>query len=290
MEVEHHLFEFLFRHLPVGDADARFRHQLGEFAPGAFDALHFVVQEIHLPAARQFALEGFAQLRGIPLRDEGLHGQAMRGWRGNQRQVAKPGHRHVERARDWRGGEGEQMHLSAQGFERLFLPHAEALFLVDDDQTKILETHVFLQQPMRADDDVELTIGQTLQFGLDLFRSLETRQHFDAQRPVGEAITEIAEMLLGQQRSWHQHGDLSATHGGGERRAHGDFGLAESDITADHTIHRQAGLQIAQHGFDGAELIGGFFKRKAGGELLVLRSIQIDCESFSGLAAGLNFQ
>ena len=39
----------------------RLRHQLGQLALHAADALHVVVQEVQLATARQFALEGFAQ-------------------------------------------------------------------------------------------------------------------------------------------------------------------------------------------------------------------------------------
>ena len=42
-------------------------------------------------------------------------------------------------------------HLGAQLLQLLLLAHAEALFLVDDDQAEILEAHVRLQQLVRAD-------------------------------------------------------------------------------------------------------------------------------------------
>ena len=38
--------------------------------------------------------------------------------------------------------------------EALLVRHAEALLLVDDDQAEVLERHVLLEQPVRADDDV----------------------------------------------------------------------------------------------------------------------------------------
>jgi hypothetical protein len=60
VEIEHDLFQLAFRHLAVGDAHACFGHQRFQFARGLFDGVHFVVQEIHLAAALQFALEGFA--------------------------------------------------------------------------------------------------------------------------------------------------------------------------------------------------------------------------------------
>ena len=66
VEIEHHLFQLALRHLPVGDADARLGHQFLQVVAHAADAFHVVVQEIHLAAAGQFALEGFAQQRRRP--------------------------------------------------------------------------------------------------------------------------------------------------------------------------------------------------------------------------------
>jgi len=116
------------------DADARFRHQLGQLALHAHDAFHIVMQEIQLPAATELALEGLAQQRVVPGGDEGLHRQPVRRRGGDDRKVAQPGHGHVERTRDGGCGEREQMHVGAHRLERFFLPHAEALLFVDHDQ------------------------------------------------------------------------------------------------------------------------------------------------------------
>ncbi len=98
-----------------------------------------------MAAARQFALEGFQQRGVVPGADEGLHRHPMRRRGADDRQLAQSAHRHVERAWNRRGGQGQQVHIGFQGFQRLFMAHAEALFLIDDDQTQIVECHVFLQ-------------------------------------------------------------------------------------------------------------------------------------------------
>lgn len=185
------------------DADARLRYQFGQVALHAHDAFHIIVQEIQLPATTELALEGLAQQCVVPGSDEGLHGQAVRRRGGNDRQVAQAGHGHIQRARDGCCGEREQMHVGAHRLERFLLPHAEALLFVDDDQAQILELHVWLQQAVRADDDVDIAAGDLLQFGLDLLGALEAREHFHLHRVIGEAVAEIAVMLLGQQRGRH---------------------------------------------------------------------------------------
>jgi len=76
--------------------------------------------------------------------------------RGDDREVAQPGHRHVEGARDGRGGEGQQVDLAAQRLQPLLLPDAEPVLLVDDNEPEGLELDVGVQQPVRADHDVDL--------------------------------------------------------------------------------------------------------------------------------------
>ena len=54
-----------------------------------------------------------------------------------------------------------------------------------------------------ADEDVDAAVGSGIQRGFLLLGGLEARQHFDAHRPVGEAVAEVAVMLLGEQGGRH---------------------------------------------------------------------------------------
>ncbi len=290
VEVEHHPLQLAFRHLPVGDADARVRHQRLQLVVHAADAFDVVVQEVHLAAARQFALERLAQQRLVPGVDEGLHGQPVGRRGGDDGEVAQTGHRHVQRARDRGGGQREQVHVGAQLLQRLFLAHAEALFLVDDDQPQVREPHVRLQQAVGADDHVELAFGEPLQFRVDLLLRLEAREHFHLQRPVGEAVAEVAVVLFGEQGGRHQHRDLLAGRGGDERGAHRDFGLAETDVAADHPVHRLRAGEVADHRFDRGVLVRGFLEREGRGERFVHHPVDIDRQALARLAPGLDLQ
>lgn len=188
VEVEHHLFQLALGHLAVRDADAGVGHERLKVAGHLLDGVDLVVQEVHLPAAGQLALEGLDDGLVLPRGDEGLHREAVRRWRGDDRQVAQAAHRHVQRARDRRGGEREQVHLGAQRLQALLLPDAEALLLVDDDEADVLELDVLLKETMSPDNHVDLALGHLLKHGLDVLGRLEARQHFDADRPVGEAV------------------------------------------------------------------------------------------------------
>ncbi len=80
----------------------------------------------------------------------------------------------------------------------------------------------------------------------DLLLRAKARQLGDLHRPVGEAVGEGVEVLLGEQRGRHQHRDLLAVVDRDERRAQRDFGLAEADVAADQPVHRLALLQVVR--------------------------------------------
>ena len=48
----------------------------------------------------------------------------------------------MQRARNWRGGEGQHIDLGADMFQTLLYFHAEFLFFVNHQQTQILELDV----------------------------------------------------------------------------------------------------------------------------------------------------
>ena len=84
----------------------------------------------------------------------------------------------------------------------------------------------------------------------------------DFHRPVGEAVAKRLVVLLREQGRRRQHRDLLAGLDGDKRSAHGDFGLAESDIPADQAVGGRFGLKIGQHRVDGALLVGRCLERK----------------------------
>ena len=77
-------------------------------------------------------------------------------------------------------------------------------------------------------------------------------------------------MLLGENRSRHQHGDLPAVHHCDKRRAQCDFGLAEAGVAANEAIHRLDPRQIANHVVDRRLLVGRLLELEARGEFLVI--------------------
>ncbi len=65
----------------------------------------------------------------------------------------------------------------------LFVAHAEALLLVDDQQAQVAELDVLRQQAVRADHDVHFAVRQiSSSAALISFGDAEAAEHLDAHR------------------------------------------------------------------------------------------------------------
>ncbi len=125
-----------FGHLAVPDDERGVRQEPAELLGLRLDGLDPVVDVEDLPAAVELAQDRVADESGGRLGDPGLDRQSVLRRRLDDGQVADPGHRQVERARDRGGGERQDVHLATELLEPLLGRHAEALLLVDDDQAR----------------------------------------------------------------------------------------------------------------------------------------------------------
>ncbi len=274
----------------MGDADARFRHQLGKIGGALLDALHVVVQVVDLAATLQFPQYRLAYHRRFVLAHEGLDGEPLGGRGGDDGEIPHAGHRHVEGAGNGGGGEGEDIHVGAQRLDLLLLAHPEAMLLVDDEQAQILEGELGAEQLVGADDDVHLALGHLLHHGALLLGGAEAAQHLHPHRPVGEAVAEVVVVLLGEQGGGHQHGHLLAAVHGHKGRPHRHFGLAKAHVAAHQPIHALGLTHVAEHGVDGIELILGLLEREARGKLAVGLPVVFEGKAVTGCPHGIDIQ
>ena len=216
------------------------------------------------PPRRNSRMRRLAQRRRVPLGDEGLDGEPLGRRRGDQRQVAQSAERHVQRARDRRGGEREHVHFGAQRLQPFLVAHAEAMFLVDDDEPEVLEAHVGMQQPVRGDDDVDRAVLDAF----DARRSIPcaVRKRDSVSMRTGQSAKRSRKLLVCCSAS-SVVGTSTATClpacARDERGAHRDLGLAEAHVAAHHAIHGLLAGEIGQHLADGLGLVGGFLEGKA---------------------------
>src|SRR5205807_5855884 len=80
----------------------------------------------------------------------------------DDRDVPEAGERHLERPRDRRRAEGDDVDAQLELAQQLLLLDAEALLLVDDEQPEVLGPHVAAEQAVRADEDVGLALVEAL--------------------------------------------------------------------------------------------------------------------------------
>ena len=145
---------------PWADGERGLGHDLPQPPGDDLDVLDAVVDEEDLPAAVQLAQHGVADQLGVEAGDAGLDGQAVLGRRLQVRDVAQAQQAHVQRPRDGRGRHRQHVDDLPQRLQPLLHLDAEPLLLVDDHQPQVVEPHVGLRQPVRADDDVDRAFGQ----------------------------------------------------------------------------------------------------------------------------------
>ena len=143
VEVAHDVLQLPFAHLPVRHGDAGFGQELFQPLLARFNGAHFVMKEVDLAAALQFADHGFAdEFVGLPAH-EGFDRKALLRRRRNDGEVADAFQAHRERAGDRGGGKREHVHLGAQGLQLFLLPHAKAVLFVDHDQSEARKRNLF---------------------------------------------------------------------------------------------------------------------------------------------------
>ncbi len=122
-------------------------------------------------------------------------------------------------------------------FERRPLPHAEAVLFVDHDQAQLGETYVFLQDRMRADDEVDAAGGDFFQHSRPHIGRQAADQLRAADLAAGQKAAERQGMLPGEDfRGGHEHGLMPM----GDGQKHGIEGhdrLAAADVALQEAVH-----------------------------------------------------
>ena len=135
--------------------------------------------------------------------------------------------------------------------------HPEPLLLVDHEQAEVAERHVLAEQPVGADHDVDLAGLHVLDDLLLLGVAHEAAEHLHRDGERREPLAERDEVLLGEERRRHEHGDLLAFHHGLEGGPHRDLGLAEPDVAADQPVHRLGQHHVGLDLVDRRDLVAG---------------------------------
>ena len=99
-----------------------------------------------------------------------------------------PDKRQLQRARDRRRRQREDVHVLAQLLQALLVGDAEVLLLVDDEQAEAVEFDRLAEQRVRADDDIDRAALQALLHARQLLGADQARGLRDADRQALEAL------------------------------------------------------------------------------------------------------
>ena len=226
----------------------------------------------------------------VVLADVGLDGPAALRRGLDHADVADPGQRHLQRARDRRRAHRDDVHAQLELAQQLLLLDAEALLLVDDEQPQVLGADVAREQAVGADEDVHLALGEAGDRVLLLGGRAEARDVLDRHRVVLEALGEGAVVLLGQDRRRRQHHHLLAVLGGLEGGAQRHLGLAVADVAADEAVHRPRRLHVGLDELDGVALVGRLGVGERVLELALPVGVEREGVALAALALGVEVE
>ncbi len=155
----------------------------------------------------------------------------------------------------------------------LFVADAEALLLVDHEESQVLELDVPRQHPVRADHHVDRSRGQPGHDLARLGRGEKARQHLHPHGEPGVALGEGLGVLLGEQRGGDEHGGLLAVLDRLEHGPHRHLGLAEAHVATHQAVHGHLGLHVGLDLLDGARLVDGLGEGEGVLELALPRRV-----------------
>ena len=254
--------ELFLSHPSMGGDNARSRHQRRDAPRTAVDGGDVVVQIKHLSAPAQLPFYRFGQNPPIVFQHIGLHRMAVGRSLLDYRHIPHPRHSHIQGPGNGGSREGQHIDVVFQLLEPFLVGHAKTLFLVDDHKAQILKLHILLQQPVGADDDVNLSPRQLPKNLFLLLRGAVTGENLHLHGKILQTAAEGIVMLPGQNGGGHQHRHLFGIHHRLKHCAKGNLRLAEAHIAAKQPVHGTGHLHIGFDLVDAPQLIVGLVIRK----------------------------
>ena len=243
-KIVHDVLDLLGVHLPVGVGDPGLRHQFLHLFRHIRDRGHMIVDKIDLSVPGQLSADRLPDGLLIVLHDKGLDRKPVLRRFLQDAHIPDPGEAHVERARDRRGRQRQNVHFLAQLLDLLLMGDAEALLLVHDQQAQVFKGDILRQEPVGSDHDINSAVPETLHGFRLLGPAPEAAHEVDPDREILHALQKRIVMLLGQDRSRNQDGNLpvllDCLEGGPDR----DLCLAVTDVSADQPVHDLPGLHV----------------------------------------------
>ena len=182
----------------------------------------------------------------------------MFGWAGDDREIADTEQRHLQGAGNGGSRQGKDIDLGLDLLNLLLVADPEPMLLVNDEQAQIVINHIFGEQAMSADDNIDLTGGQLLDDPPLIGSTAKAVDTFNGHWKTGHSFLKGLGMLLGQHRRRHQDSHLTPIFHHLEGGPHRNFSLAIPNITANQTVHRLLGSEVV-NGFGNSLVLASSF-------------------------------
>ena len=134
------------------------------------------------------------------------------------------------------------------------MAHPEPLFLVNNQQTQVLEFHILGQHSVGSDDNIRQALLQFRHGFADFPRRPETAHQFHMYGKILHALDKGGIMLLGQNGGGYQIHHLFSLLYRLERRPQGNLRLAVAHVTADQPVHDFPALHVGLGVHNGGQL------------------------------------
>ena len=142
------------------------------------------------------------------------------------------------------------------------LSNTEALLLIDNQQAEAGKIHIGLQQTVRTDKNINLTVGNLLQNSALLLRRTKAIQQANLYTEIAHALLEGNIMLLCQHCRRCQYSHLLTVKHSLKGSTQGHLCFAVADITAEQTFHRLRLFHISLDFGNRLQLVRCFLIRK----------------------------
>ena len=140
----------------MGDADGHIRQEGLEFVFHLFNGRDAVIDEEDLTAPPFFTHDGIADDAGVVFGDIGLDRETVGRRRFDDAHFPQIDQRHVQRPRNRRRTQGQDIDIGCPSLPFFLLGYAEALFFIDDQEAQVLEFDLLVEQAVGPDEDVDI--------------------------------------------------------------------------------------------------------------------------------------
>ena len=147
-------------------------------------------------------------------------------------------------------------------FDLLFMCHTKPLFLIDDQQSQILELYILGQDSVGSDQDIHQTFFQIFQRLFLLSGRAEPAHKIHPHRKIFHSLHKGIVVLLGKDRCRNQIYHLFSFLDRFEGYADRDLRFSVSHIPADQAVHDLRAFHILLCRFYSLQLVFRLLKRK----------------------------